>query len=119
MREQPQESNGRVEVVRRLILSSISDDYENVDQVILRSVNQEAAKYRWTFERSETVRALAWLIENGLAKAYLLSSRKPYATEFKRIPSLDVVETNFRTYFYITKKGMELHLSPWPDEESG
>jgi hypothetical protein len=33
------------------------------------------------------------------------------------MPSLDVVEEDFKTYFYITKKGMDLHLSDdtwWP-----
>jgi len=33
------------------------------------------------------------------------------------MPPLDVVEENFETYFYITKKGMDLHLSDdswWP-----
>ena len=37
------------------------------------------------------------------------------------MPPLDVVEEDFKTYFYITKKGMELHLSDktsWPlDDE--
>lgn len=27
------------------------------------------------------------------------------------MPPLDVVEEYFKTYFYITKKGMDLHLS--------
>jgi hypothetical protein len=27
------------------------------------------------------------------------------------MPPLDVVEEDFKTYFYITKKGMDLHLS--------
>lgn len=30
------------------------------------------------------------------------------------VPSLEVVEEDFRTYFLITKKGMDLHL---PDDE--
>ena len=38
------------------------------------------------------------------------------------MPSLDVIEENFTTYFYITKKGMDLHLSDdtwWPFDEQG
>ena len=27
------------------------------------------------------------------------------------MPSIDIPESNFRTYFYITKKGMNLHRS--------
>ena len=37
--------------------------------------------------------------------------------ELTGMPPVDVVETDFKTYFYITKKGMELHLSTWPVED--
>jgi hypothetical protein len=63
----------RSELGRRLVLNSISDDYENVGQVILWDVAEDGAKCGLTIERSEIVDALGVLIEDGLAKAYLLS----------------------------------------------
>jgi hypothetical protein len=112
----------RIELIRRMVLNAIGDDYENVDQVILRDVAGDGAKLGLTIARSEIVDALAELIADGLAKAYLLSSREPYSTELQGMPSLDVVEENFTTYFYITKKGMDLHLSDdtwWPFDDEG
>jgi hypothetical protein len=76
-------------------------------------------------KRSDIVDALKGLIKDGLAKAYLLSGtmgRDPFAGELPGMPPLDVVEENFQTYFYITKKGMDLHLADdswWPfDDEA-
>lgn len=112
----------RREFIRRLVLNEITDDYENVDQVVFREVAKVGAKLGWTIERSEVVAALDGLIEDGLAKAYILSGRKPYATEIEGMPSLEVVEKDFKTYFYVTKKGMDLHLSDetwWPFDDDG
>jgi len=102
-----------------LVLNSICDDYENVDQVILRDIAKDGAKLGLTPERSDVVAALASLVHDGLAKAYRLSSK---AQELQGMPPLDVVEKDFTTYFYITKKGMDLQLSDdswWPFEEDG
>jgi hypothetical protein len=55
----------RYELVRRLVLNSIFDDYENVDQVILRGVAEDGAKCGLTIERSEIVNALSGLIMDG------------------------------------------------------
>jgi hypothetical protein len=65
-----------------------------------------------TIERSEVVGALASLIADGLAKAYILPGpeRSPFSGELPGMPPMDKIE-DFRTYFYITKKGMDLHLS--------
>ena len=101
----------RSELIRRFVLNSICDDYENVDQRILQEVSRDAAKYGWTIARAEIVAALVWLVENGMAKAYTLSGVEPHAIEFQGMPRLDVIEENFKTYFHITKKGMDLHLS--------
>ena len=101
----------RAELVRLMVLNSIADDYENVDQVILRDVAQCLSKRGQTIERREIVNALDGLIEDGLAKAYLLSGREPYVTELHGMPALDVIEEDFRTYFYITQKGKDLLLS--------
>lgn len=82
----------RRELIQRLVLNAICDDYENVDQVILRDI----------------VGALAELIKGGLAKAYFLSSTGQ-AKGLESMPSLEVVEANFQTYFYITKQGVDFH----------
>src|SRR5260370_35830312 len=93
-----------------MVLNAICDDYENVDQVILRDVAKNGAKLGLAVERSDIVAALADLIKDGLAKAYFLSTTEP-AKEIEGMPSVEVVERNFKTYFYITKKGMDLHRS--------
>ncbi len=116
----------RSEFVRRLVLNCITDDFENVDQVILRDVAENAAKCGLTVERPEVVRALAGLIEDGLAKAYILSPwpNDPFSGELPCMPPMDVVEEYFKTYFYITKKGLDLHSlhrsdGTWPFDDLG
>ena len=104
----------RLEVVRRLVLNSICDDFENVDQTILRDVHRETSKFGLTIERAEIIDALQSLVEDGFAKAYLLTGTMgadPFAGELPGMPALDVVEKDFQMYFYITKRGMDFHLS--------
>jgi hypothetical protein len=105
-----------------MVLNSISNDYENVDQTILRDVRKDCAKLGLAVERPEIVDALAGLVKDGLAKAYILSGWEPFSQELTGMPPLDLVEEDFKTYFYITKKGMDLHLSdlawrPFDDED--
>jgi hypothetical protein len=76
----------RGELVRLLVLNAISDDYENVDQAILRYVVEQLAKLGMAIERAEIVIALGGLIQDGLAKAYLLSGTEPYSTELRGMP---------------------------------
>lgn len=64
----------RNELVRRMVLREISDDYENIDQIILPNVAKQCSKLGFVVERSQIVTALGELIQDGLAKAYLLSS---------------------------------------------
>jgi len=112
----------RAELVRLLVLSEICDDYENVDQIIFPHVAKAAAKCGLVIERSEIVNALAGLIEDGLAKAYLLSPFEPFSTELEGMPQLDVIEEDFETYFWATKKGIDLQLSQitsWPFDDLG
>jgi hypothetical protein len=113
----------RREMVRRLVLDTICDDYENVDQVILREVAEWGTRCGLTIGRSEVVDALAGLIADGLAKAYELSALKPFSKELPGMPPLDGVEEDFRTYFLATEKGMDLQLSdgawwPFDDEDN-
>jgi len=112
----------RSELVRLLVLNEISDDYENVDQIILPHVGKIAAKCGLVIERSEIVDALAGLIKDDLAKAYLLSPFEPYSTELQGMPPVDVIEQDFETYFYVTKKGIDIcrsHRTSWPFDDEG
>ena len=111
----------RSELIRRMV-SEISDDYENVDQIILPHVTKDCAKLGLAVERSEIVQSLGKLIVDGLAKAYLFAGREPFPTELQGMPPLDRVEEDFKSYFYITKKGLDLHLSDdkwWPFDDDG
>jgi hypothetical protein len=111
----------RVEFVRRLVLNSICDDGENVDQIILSDVNRDAAKCGLKIGRSEVVDAMAELVKDGLAKAWLLSPWPGESREVEGMPPMDIVEEFFKTYFFITEEGMNLRLShdtwrPFDDE---
>ncbi len=105
----------------------MSDDFENLDQVILPEVARDAAKCGLTIERPEVASALASLLSDGLIKAYDLSVRTtdPFRTELPGMPPLDEIEgitEMFKTYFYPTKKGMDLHLYGekwWPFDDCG
>ncbi len=111
----------RSELIRRMVLNAICDDYENVDQIILPSVAKDCAKLGFSVDKFDVAGALAELVKDGLAKAYLLSGSEA-PKEFEGMPSLEVVEENFKTYFYITKKGMDLHRSDdtwWPFDHEG
>jgi hypothetical protein len=111
----------REEFVQRLIVDSMCDDFENVDQVILRDVAGVAADCGLTVDRAEVVQNLRVLVEAGLVKAYLLSTREP-PTELDGMPPLDTPEEDFTTYFYPTQKGLDWHESDgtwWPLDEDG
>ena len=86
-------------LVRWLVLNEISDDYENIDQVILPHVAEiGVVEYGLTIGRGEIVKALRWMIAEGMSKAYVLSSRKPYVAEIAGEPPFDVIEEDFATY---------------------
>ena len=113
----------RSELIRRMVLNTMCDDYENVDQIILPVVARDCAKLGLSVERSEIVKTLSELVSDGLAKAYLLSAWEPFSTEFQGMPPVDVVEEDFKTYFYVTKMGMDFHRSddtwwPFDDEDN-
>lgn len=113
----------RAEFVQRLVLNSMCDDLENVDQVILPYVSEVAAKCGLTVERPEVVEHVRALVESGLAKAYNLFAgiTDVFSGELGGMPPLDVPEEDFRTYFYITERGMQLHQSDstwWPLDDN-
>jgi len=107
--------------VRRLVLNSICDDGENVDQIILWEVNRDAAKCGLTIERAEVVDALVQLVEGGLAEAWILSEWPGKSVKVDGMPPMNAIEEKFTTYFVITEKGKKAHLSddswyPFDDE---
>ena len=106
----------RSEFVQRLIVNSMCDDFENVDQVILHDVAGVAAKCGLTIERSEVVQNLRTLVESGLVRAYDLvpGIGDPFSGELQGMPPLDIPEENFRTYFYPTQKGMQFQRAARP-----
>lgn len=109
--------------MRRFVLNAISDDYENIDQVILAEVSKDTARCGLKIERLEVVEALSGLIRDGFAKAYILSGTEPYCQEITGIPKVDEREEDFKTYFYITLKGSEFQTShdawwPFDDEDN-
>jgi hypothetical protein len=114
----------RAEFVQRLVLDTICDDFENVDQVILRDVSAVGAKCGLAIQRGEVVDALKVLVADGMARAYDLSGvhRDPFAGEIQGMPPLDAVEEYYRTYFLITNKGTGFHEADetwWPLDGDG
>jgi hypothetical protein len=116
----------RRELIRKLVLNAICDDFENVDQIILPMVTKDCGDLGIASpERPEIVSALASLVWEGLAKAYDLRNLRnsdPFSGELPGMPPADEVEENFRTYFYLTQKGMDVHCSDdpeWPFGDDG
>ena len=109
------------ELLRLMVLNEISDDYENVDQIIFPNVARQCAKLGLVIQRPQIVQALSELVNDDFAKAYLLSAKEPIR-ELKRMPALRRIEKSFRTYFYATRKGLDLHVHDdpsWPFDDEG
>jgi hypothetical protein len=87
----------RAEFVRRLVLDTICDDFENVDQTILRDVVDIEAKCGVVIRRADVVEALRALVEAGLAKAYDLRPVRgdPFSGEIQGMPPLDIAEEDY------------------------
>ena len=94
-----------------MVLDSMCDDFENIDQIILPVVARDCAKLGLAVERAEIVKAVSDLVMDGLVKAYDMSGsgtkRDPFSGELPGMPPVDVVEEDFKTYFYPTKKGSD------------
>lgn len=113
----------RLELLRRLVLNSICDDYENIDQRVLRDVLRDGALFGLLIDRAEVVDTLAGLVNDGLATVHHLSERPGESLKLKAMPPIEAIETEepFHTYFLITEAGMKVHLSddawfPSPDD---
>jgi hypothetical protein len=103
-----------------MVLDAMSDDYENIDQIILPVVAKDCARLGFSVERSEIVKAVEGLVQEGMVKAYLLTGDQSSTRELDGMPPVDIVEEDFKTYFYPTKKGFDFHLSDetwWPFDD--
>ena len=110
----------RAELIERLVLNEICDDYENIDQIIFPAVSEVSPRFGITVNRSDIVDALSCLIAKGLVNGYILSGRPPFAAKIEGMPDVSQIEENFRTYFTCTDEGMNLHLSDdswWPFDD--
>jgi hypothetical protein len=88
---------------QREVLSAISDDYERVEQIAdyLRKSAPEMDPCRRNIST-----ALADLIRQGFARAYLLSSQPPHVTEV----AFDGSRID-ESYFYVMPEGKQLVLT--------
>ncbi len=79
----------REEFVQRLIMNSMSDDFENVDRVIFRDVAGVAAARGLTVERPEVVQNLRELVEGELVHANDLSATTgdPFTAALDKAPA--------------------------------
>ena len=110
----------RSELIRRMVLGRICDDYENLDQTMLRELSRDAMRFGFHIERQEVIKVLRDLVSEGFAHAYLLSSFEPLAVKLDSMPSLEEVEEDFKTYFLITPAGREFDRSDeswWPFDD--
>jgi hypothetical protein len=89
------------------------DDFENIDQIILPSVRRDGTELGLVIDRPEIVETVAELVNEGMAKAYLLvpGIGDPFSGELPGMPPVDIIEEDFKTYFYATKKGIDFYVS--------
>lgn len=107
----------RSELVRRLVLSVICDDYENLAVSIEMPVVETGGRCGLYIEKAEIVRALRELIELGWAKAYYLGDK---FKEIEGMPPEDELEDPDGPWFYGTDEGLKVQLGDsewWPFDE--
>jgi len=100
----------RNELLRRMVLNKISDDYENVDQMISKHRNR-MCQARMSSLSDQTLSG-HWpkLIDDGLAKAHLLPGMEQ-ARDPSGYAAARCVKENLKTDFYLTQKGLDLQHS--------
>lgn len=106
----------RRQLVLRIVLNEISDDYENLHQ-ITKQVRRTSSECGMAVSHPETLQALADLVAARLARAYRLSNG---VEAINGIPSAEEIgspdEPNVDdVFFWITPKGMKLQLAGYPD----
>lgn len=102
------------------VLDELCDDYEEIG-LITENVTRAGAKCGAHLDRDDVLRALAELIESGLAKAWRLDSTGQAPVGIQGMPSMVEIEDS-DCYFLITENGMELQLGEavgWPFNDNG
>jgi len=92
--------------VRNYVLSAIADDYEDLEIVSSEVTKWAKEDGKISVAREEIIRGLEQLIDEGYAKAYVLSPQPPHA---KSVPFS--AEHIGELRFYITPKGKKLAKS--------
>jgi hypothetical protein len=105
----------RTDLLQRLALNVVSDDYENLEMVRQECLS-DAAALGVSFSVQEISTAVRELIMRGLVKAYSLSSREP-AREIEGQPADIDME---KLYFFQTNEGKLANATEfWPIGEDG
>ncbi len=110
----------RRELVERLVLDSICDDYENLSVSIKPDLDRYARDCGLEISEPEIVTALNSLVELGWAKAYRLGGKD--AVEFDRMPTIDEMRDPDGAWFYVTGVGLKVELADyegWPFDDEG
>jgi hypothetical protein len=106
----------RRELVLRIVLNEISDDYENLHQ-IAKQVAMTISGCGMTVPLEEILQGLTDLVDAKLAKAYRLSNG---VEAIDGMPSPEEIGSPDEpgvedAFFWITKEGMKLQLADYPD----
>ena len=109
----------RTELIRIFVLNAMVDDYESFEQ-ISKDIARDNERCGITANRSDILDALTTLIKDGLVQAYRYSG--PPRNEFDKIqgvPPLDEIDNPWYSYFFVTKKGREVHSATedWPFDD--
>jgi hypothetical protein len=95
----------RYQLLKEWTLLAISDDYEDVRR-ISQEVARRAGQVAVRINRGDVISALADLVNEGYAQAYLLSEQKGQ-------PAIPVPFSESRLgelWFYVTEKGKRLAI---------
>jgi len=103
--------------VRMLVLNSMVDDFENLDQIIFPTVRSDGRLLGWEIERGEVVTHLAELVESGFVGAFRLASEPPHEIRLDRMPELQPDVDSKDIHFYPTAAGFQLHADWNPPSE--
>jgi hypothetical protein len=109
----------RAELIRMLVLNSIADDYENLEQ-IAKDVTRMSTECGVSVSTDEILNGLSDLIESNLATAYRFDRFRDRWIEFKSMPERSEIgsprETNINdAWFWVTERGKEMVIAHGPD----